>query len=176
MFYFYWYNIGFFVFDYCLFASIFGLKSMMSTMKHSQNNESVAIPRLESPSVKDLSNPLTDMMSKKGKPYIFVKSGKIYKKISYSDIQYIKASGAYCDIMLKGKYFTISASLNKVLDQLDTDTIVRCHRSFAVNVDMISSFDETTIKLECIDERITLPISMTYRSLMLDVLPRIKSC
>jgi len=144
----------------------------MRTTEKTNSKEVGSIPKIDI----QQNNSEAQVIPKIGKPYIFVKSGKSYKKIRYHQIQYIKASGAYCDIMLQGRFFTISASLNRVLEQLETDVIVRCHRSFAVNVDMISSFDDTTIKLDCKEERITLPISMTYRSEMMHVLPRLKSC
>lgn len=148
----------------------------MNTTDKLKNKDTLALPQITKLKSNPPMTPKSDVIPGKGKPYIFVKSGKSYKKVPYAQIQYIKASGAYCDIMLQGRFYTISASLNKVLEQLGTDDIVRCHRSFAVNIDMISSFDDTTIKLDCKDERITLPISMTYRSEMMDVLPKLKSC
>jgi DNA-binding LytR/AlgR family response regulator len=149
----------------------------MNAIEKIERKESLTLSKMdEKKNNGEVQNLKSEEVTPQIKPYIFVKSGKSYKKIPYAQIQYIKASGAYCDIVLQGRSFTISASLNRVLEQLDTLDIVRCHRSFAVNVDMISSFDDTTIRLDCKDERITLPISMTYRSEMMEVLPRLKSC
>ncbi|MDF1696171.1 MAG: LytTR family DNA-binding domain-containing protein [Saprospiraceae bacterium] len=106
---------------------------------------------------------------------IFLKNGKTYKKVNFDDIIHVKALGAYCIVKTKTRDFTISASLKSVLDQLQYSDIVRCHRSYAININHIDSFDDTGVTLVVKGREVEVPVSVSYRGELMEKLPRMKS-
>ena len=108
--------------------------------------------------------------------YIFVKDSKKYRKLMYEDIVFIKAAGSYCEIETTTRTFTLTANMKSVLEQIDSNSIIRCHRGFAVNLDRIKSFDDSIVELDSPISNVQLPVSLGYRSEVMRRLPRLKSC
>lgn len=87
-----------------------------------------------------------------------------YEKFFISDIVYLKAEGSYTRIFTIEKSPLVSINLKEVLESINHERLVRCHRSFAVNLDHVNSFDKgyfyvnDTIKLNAI------PIGEQYKN------------
>lgn len=107
--------------------------------------------------------------------YIFVRSNKGYERVNFADILYIRAAGAYSDIISTKKSLLISASLKSVVDQLNCGFIKRCHRSYAVNTHKVTFFNDVSLEIATAKKDVQLPISMGYRSEVMKNLPRMKS-
>jgi len=90
---------------------------------------------------------------------IFIKQNYKYNKLSYQDILYLKADGNYTYIQTANKKYIIKYSLQNVVDIFNTDKFVRVHRSFAINMSHLTSFNETTIFIN--EEEI--PIGRNYK-------------
>jgi DNA-binding LytR/AlgR family response regulator len=108
-------------------------------------------------------------------PFIFIKNGKMYERVSYSSFLYLQARGSYCEIMTITRKYTLSMSLSKVLEQIGCSTLLRCHRSYAVNKDRIVAFDEGNVRVEGKKDTVMLPISSSYRKGLVARLHRLKS-
>ncbi|MDF1699203.1 MAG: LytTR family DNA-binding domain-containing protein, partial [Saprospiraceae bacterium] len=107
--------------------------------------------------------------------YTFIKSKGGYERVNFSNILYLKASGAYTNIITEKRSFVISANLSHVVDQMGSSKIVRCHRSYAINIDHIVFFDDTTVSLKKGYNQIDLSMSMGFRSNVINKLQRLKS-
>jgi DNA-binding LytR/AlgR family response regulator len=78
---------------------------------------------------------------------IFIKQNYKYNKIACADITYLKADGNYTFIQTISKRYIVKYSLQSVIDVFNTDKFIRVHRSFAVNMDHITSFNENAVFL-----------------------------
>jgi two-component system, response regulator PdtaR len=78
---------------------------------------------------------------------IFIKQNYKYNKITYEDIYYLKADGNYTFIHTADKKHIIKYSLQNVLDIFNTDKFIRVHRSYAINMNHLTSFNENTLHL-----------------------------
>ena len=94
---------------------------------------------------------------------IFIKQNYKYNKIPYEDITYLKADGNYTYIQTSGKKYVIKYSLQSVIDIFNTGKFIRVHRSYAINMDHLTSFNENFIYLS--EEEI--PIGRNYKDLFM---------
>lgn len=142
----------------------------MNTLK----NNNIYTP--DAPSADILSKAqLSTTISSYPDHYIFVRSNKGYERVNFADILYIRAAGAYSDIISTKKSLLISASLKSVVEQLNCGFIKRCHRSYAVNTHKVTFFNDVSLELATAKKDVQLPISMGYRSEVMKHLPRMKS-
>ena len=127
-------------------------------------------PKLETNNNEDVHCPFFA-----GIGYFFVKSNGRYEKIYEKNIAYLKASGTYCVIATTSKEYIISANLKSFLSQIQTKDLVRCHRSYAVNINHIQAFDDISLFVLRGNEVNDIPISNSYKNDVFAILPRIKS-
>jgi len=106
-------------------------------------------------------------------PFVFIKNGRRHERLFLSDILYLKAHGSYCKIVTSTKNYTLSICLSKVLDKLDYKSLVRCHRSYAVNKEKIDVFDDSSINIFHGTVTIDLPMSAGYRTELLKEVMRL---
>lgn len=110
----------------------------------------------------------------KGPDHIFVKTRGRYEKVVYTDILYLQSSGTYTEIVTSAKKVIISQTLKKILPQLASKSFVRCHRSYAVNSEKIAAYDESFVYLVASTQTYKVPVSRSYRDIIISLLPRIK--
>lgn len=79
--------------------------------------------------------------------HIFIKVDTGHMKLSFDDIYFVEASGAYCKIFTADKNYMQSISMNHVLDQLDPKVFVRIHRSHAVNINKVTGIDGNVVRV-----------------------------
>lgn len=102
---------------------------------------------------------------------VFVKANKKYKKLKFSDINYIKAEGNYCSIFTDDGRVTIRNSLKRFFDRMPISKFIRIHRSYIINIDAIKSVEFANNKIFL--NNAELPIGRNYKnkikkSLLLD--------
>jgi two-component system, response regulator PdtaR len=107
--------------------------------------------------------------------HIFVKVKDRFEKIIIKDIIYLEADSSYCTIYTYDKKHHISTSLNHVLEQSKVPSLVRCHRSFAVNVDRIQSFDESQLFMPAQNTVHVVNIGNSYKEEVMGRLFRVKA-
>ncbi|MEA5427963.1 response regulator [Arcicella lustrica] len=96
---------------------------------------------------------------------IFIKQNYKYNKINVEDIQYLKADGNYTYIQTVEKRHIIKYSLQNIIDILSTDKLVRVHRSFAINMSQLTSFNENQLFLG----QEEIPIGRNYKEAFLQL-------
>ena len=109
------------------------------------------------------------------KGYFFIRVKDRYEKIYASDISFVMAAGSYTKIYTSEREHTISAGLKNFLEQLASKDIVRCHRSYAVNIHKVKAFDDMGLFVLQGKEVHSVPVSGQYKGLLQVFLPRIKT-
>jgi DNA-binding LytR/AlgR family response regulator len=80
------------------------------------------------------------------KEYLFVKIGKVRKKVLFDDILWIKSASEYVIIhTLKGNYMVYS-SMNDILARLP-DSFIRVHRSNIVSISKIEKIHNDVVEI-----------------------------
>ncbi len=93
-----------------------------------------------------------EKLSSKENSYIVIENQKINK----NDILYVEAISHYIIVYTKTTDVKLKGPLSKVMEELDCDSIIKCHRSYAVNLEAVAKIlkDEAVL-----DNGKTVPIS-----------------
>lgn len=91
--------------------------------------------------------PDTDTIAKVGKGIelfnsdLFIKCNNWLEKLQYNTICYLEASGSYCSIHISNnKNLTIAQPLGEIINSLPSDTFIRVHRSYVINIKHVNKY------------------------------------
>jgi DNA-binding LytR/AlgR family response regulator len=91
--------------------------------------------------------------------HIFVKHNYAFVKLKLSELLYVEADNNYTSIVTADKKFLLRLSLNQLLEKISYKALVRIHRSYAVNINAIQSFNEQEVEIN----QQQLPIGRNYK-------------
>ena len=99
---------------------------------------------------------------------IFIKKGSTLVKLKIRDIIFVEALENYVTLNTKNEKFTIHFTMKALEYQLPSDTFIRVHRSFIVNISLIKTIKENSIDLIIGNELRDIPIGQSYRDPLLN--------
>jgi DNA-binding LytR/AlgR family response regulator len=91
--------------------------------------------------------------------WIFVKHNYHFIKLKLADLLYLEADNNYVNIVTTDRKLAVRLSLGQTLEKLKFKELARIHRSFAVNMNAIQSFNEQVVVIN----KLELPIGRNYR-------------
>jgi two-component system, response regulator PdtaR len=91
--------------------------------------------------------------------HIFVKHNYVFVKIKLSELLYIEADNNYVSLVTSEKKFLVRLSLGQLLEKISYQPLVRIHRSFAVNIHAIQSFNDQEVEIN----NQPIPIGRNYK-------------
>ena len=115
------------------------------------NNKQIAIPGQQNINSSDYLQ----------KQHVFVKDKNRLERLEYADILWMKAESSYVSITTNIKnYLLTSDTLGSLLERIDCSSLLRVHRSYAVNIDRVKVIDgnQLSVNTEFI------PIGKSYRA------------
>jgi DNA-binding LytR/AlgR family response regulator len=98
---------------------------------------------------------------------IFLRQQGRYVKVLFTDILFIEAQGNYCLLVTPTTKYMLTTLLGSLLSRLSRPSLLRVHRSFALNLIHLSAYDE----LKAVVGGHEVPIGTSYRALLLRHLP-----
>lgn len=98
--------------------------------------------------------------------YIFIRYKNILTKVIINDINYIQADGDYCKIFTNIKMYHVHMTLLYIENKLSIELFYRCHRSYLVNIDKITSIEQETIYID--NTNINIPIAESSKKELLE--------
>lgn len=107
--------------------------------------------------------------------FIFVKDKDIYRKVLLKNILFIKADGVYSEVHTIDQKFLASNCLSKVLKQLNTDIIMRCHRSYAVNINRVDAFIDSMLVVGIGKNKMEVPVGLKFKNAIFQRFPVLRS-
>lgn len=128
----------------------------------------IALSNFASPSDKNTlpSEPITiGMNAREGETilqvgeYIFIKQNYQFVRLQQSEILYAEAEDKYTTLVTTSRKFVLRLSLVVLLQRLMNMALVRVHRSYAVNLEKIESFNDYEIHIS----GQTLPLGRVYK-------------
>lgn len=90
---------------------------------------------------------------------VFIKHKYQFVKISLDDIDYIEADGSYTTLVTAQHRYALRLTISHVLDRLSFPRLIRIHRSYAVNLNRVSTFNEREVSLPTR----SLPLGRLYK-------------
>jgi two-component system, response regulator PdtaR len=99
-----------------------------------------------------------DVILKQGDS-IFIKQNYKFTKFKIEDLVYIEADHNHTYLVMKQQKYIVRMPLALVVERLADDSLVRVHRSFAINRRFVEEFDDTQIVVN----NKTIPLTSAYR-------------
>jgi two-component system, response regulator PdtaR len=99
-----------------------------------------------------------DVILKQGDS-IFIKQNYKFTKFRIEDLVYIEADHNHTYLVMKQQKYIVRMPLALVVERLADDSLVRVHRSFAINRRFVEEFDDTQIVVN----NKTIPLTSAYR-------------
>lgn len=90
---------------------------------------------------------------------VFIKQNYKYIKVKLDDIYYLEAEGNYTRVITASTIYILRLTLNAVLGRFNLINFIRVHRSFAINMQHIETFNETSIYINGKE----IPLSRHYK-------------
>jgi DNA-binding LytR/AlgR family response regulator len=99
---------------------------------------------------------------------IFIKKGSSLVKLKISDITYVEALENYVTLNTKNEKFTIHFTMKAIEYQLPSDTFIRVHRSFIVNISLIKTIKDNSLDITVGNELRNIPIGHSFKDPLLN--------
>lgn len=116
-----------------------------------------AVNKAVSSSVKQ--KPITTTEKNTSSKSIFLRENKKYVQVALDSIQYLEASGNYTKVVTANETITVREKFSDLLSSLETDGLLRVHKSFAIAPNHIKSIEGNRI---FIGEN-TIPVGKVYK-------------
>lgn len=95
--------------------------------------------------------------------HVFIKDKHRFERLDYKDILWMKAESSYVSIATNLKnYLLTSDTLGSMIEKINCSWLLRVHRSYAVNINMVKAFDGNQLSVN--DQNI--PIGKNYRTVI----------
>lgn len=91
---------------------------------------------------------------------IYFKCNNWLEKLTYNTICYLEAAGSYCSIHVSNnKKLTIAQPLGEIISSLPSDTFIRVHRSYVINIKYVNKYYGNIFYIQ----DTMIPIGRTYK-------------
>ena len=107
--------------------------------------------------------------------FFFVRVKGRYEKIALNVISYLSAAGSYTKIITSASEYVVSTGLKSLLEQLESRKVVRCHRSYAVNLNKVEAFNDVSLFVISGNDVSDIPLGNQYKNTIQALLPKIKT-
>lgn len=94
---------------------------------------------------------------------IFIKQNYKFSKVNLNDIYYLEAENNHTHIITKDKKFIVRHPLNVVMDKFDRQYFLQVHRSYAINMGHLDTFNNHSVFIK--DHEI--PLGRNYKEAFL---------
>ncbi|MFH4965026.1 response regulator [Gaetbulibacter sp. M235] len=88
------------------------------------------------------------------KNHIFIRSENRLVKVDWKEITFVSAYDKYCYIHIKNQKIMVKERLKNIYALLPQNTFIQVHRSFVINIDAITSFNNDMSELYIGEEKI----------------------
>jgi DNA-binding LytR/AlgR family response regulator len=100
------------------------------------------------------------------KKYVYIQDGKNTFKLHYNDINYFEGYGEYVKVITLNKNYLVRDSLAEFEHRLSSDSFLRIHKSYLINIRKILGFSTIHVMLKNTE----LPIGRVYREKVMKIL------
>ena len=92
--------------------------------------------------------------------YTYFNINKTNHKVRYDQIYYIESLKDYVRIHMKDQRLVVKGNLGTILKQLPSELFVRIHRSYAIPIQAVQSYNQSQVKVFDTE----LPIGISFRA------------
>jgi DNA-binding LytR/AlgR family response regulator len=115
-----------------------------------------------------INSNISDEFHSNTKKHILIKDHKAITKVQFTDILFIEAYGSYTNLYTNNKFYTISKTIKSIIPNFPK-TFVSVHRSYAVNLDHVISFNKDEVLM---NNETKIKISRAKKSALIEAIQR----
>lgn len=142
-------------------------REIMSRFSLSERQVSGLLEQKSGLEMTNISLNMAEREGWKGADSFFVKDRDYFRRVNFSQIRWVEASGSYCNLCLNdAPKLMLSFNLSELWPRLPQSKFLRVHRSYIVNISYIDSFIGNML---CIGKD-RIPVSKQHRS---DIIARL---
>ncbi|MBN2806739.1 MAG: LytTR family transcriptional regulator DNA-binding domain-containing protein [Prolixibacteraceae bacterium] len=93
------------------------------------------------------------------KDSLFLKKDTHFDRVKFEDIYYLSAENSYTTVFTRNGNYIYSCLLKKFYEKMPSDTFVRVHRSYIININQITGFEGNHLFLG----ELKIPVSKAIR-------------
>ncbi|MGF7217973.1 DNA-binding LytR/AlgR family response regulator [Spirosoma lacussanchae] len=97
-------------------------------------------------------------------PYVFVKDGYDWVRISLAELQYVESEGNYLTFQETGKKTLTRMTIGEAMEMLPAEQFMRVHKSYIVALDRIEKIERHQLTIG----KVQVPLSGSYRDELLE--------
>ena len=79
--------------------------------------------------------------------HLFIKQNYQFVKISLADLLYLEADNVYTTLVTTARKYVLRLTMSGILERINQPGLVRIHRSYAVNIHKVDSFNDTEVNV-----------------------------
>jgi DNA-binding LytR/AlgR family response regulator len=79
--------------------------------------------------------------------HLFIKQNYQFVKIDLDDILFLEADNIYTTLVTKVRKYALRLTLSGLLERINKPELIRIHRSYAINIDKVESFNESEVSI-----------------------------
>ncbi len=91
--------------------------------------------------------------------HLFIKQNYQFVKINVGDLLYLEADNVYTTLVTANRKYVLRLTLSGILERMNLPGLVRIHRSYAVNIHKVESFNDAELSIGAQ----LLPLSRSYK-------------
>jgi len=100
------------------------------------------------------------------KEYFFIRKDSVLTKVPIKEILWIEALGDYLTVHTINNKYILHSTLKAIEGKIPAEKFIRVHRSFIINIDNVSSVEDTTIYIN----NTAIPVGAIYKENFIRVL------
>lgn len=100
-----------------------------------------------------------DVILKSGNTF-FIKQSYRFVKLQIEDLLYVEADSNHAYLVMKHQKFIVRMTLGEIIERLNCLFLVRVHRSFAINIQLVEEFDDSSVVIN----GKTIPLTGAYKA------------
>lgn len=91
--------------------------------------------------------------------YLFIKQNYQFVKVALNELLYLEADNVYTTLVTSERKYVLRLTLSGILERLQQPWLIRIHRSYAINVNKVESFNDAEVSIGSH----MLPLSRSYK-------------
>ena len=91
--------------------------------------------------------------------YLYIKQNYQFIRINMHDLLYLEADNTYTKLVTSGNKYIMRLTLSAMLERINQPWLVRVHRSYAVNINFVESFNDAEVSVGSQ----LIPLSRSYK-------------
>lgn len=79
--------------------------------------------------------------------YLYIKQNYQFIRIDLNDLLYLEADNTYTKLVTVGRKYILRLTLSSILERISQPWLVRIHRSYAININTVESFNDVEVSI-----------------------------